>query len=150
MKRALAFLSVMVVATLMTGSAFARSGAAMCVNIPFDFYAGSKQLAAGAYVFRMNSPSAGALISVQTQEGKEICTLPAQTNEDKTSRENTLHFDHYGDKHFLSSITIRGTRAGVIVDKIERELRTRAEKDLSPETASIVPALSAHPRMHEN
>jgi hypothetical protein len=42
-----------------------------------------------------------------------------------------LLFNKYGDKHFLSSVSIRGHKAAVRMQKLERELRAQIEKERS-------------------
>lgn len=130
MKKNLVVLSFVAAFALTTGFVFAGNEIAMRVNVPFDFYAAGQQYASGEYVFAMHSglePTA-ATVMVRTLEGKAVCILATQALIEKGSTQNLVRFNQYGDKHFLSSITMRGLRAGVQAQKLENELRAQAKK----------------------
>jgi hypothetical protein len=42
--------------------------------------------------------------------------------------DSKLLFNKYGNKHFLSSVSIQGFKAGVKMQKLERELRAQLQK----------------------
>jgi len=101
----------------------------MRISVPFDFYAGTRHLAAGDYVFEMGSGLAqpASVVTVRQKEGTGLCVLLTQTGTDADSTK--LVFNKYGDKHFLSSISIQGLKAGIQMAKLEKELRAQVEKD---------------------
>ncbi len=133
MRNNLVVLSLVAAFTLMTSFAFAGAVATMHVSVPFDFYAGEQQLPAGEYIFEMGSsylPTGGS-VTVRTSGGAGIVMMLTRAGTEKNLDSNHLLFNKYGDKHFLSSVSIRGCKAGVKAQKLERELRAQIEKDRS-------------------
>jgi hypothetical protein len=131
MKNNLVILSFVAVFALTAGFTFAGSNIAMHVNVPFDFYAAGQQFAAGEYSFVMTSglnPTAST-VTVRAQDGQTICILTTQAGNDVMSLTNLLRFNEYGDKHFLSSVSIQGFKASVQPQKMERELKAQMEKE---------------------
>jgi hypothetical protein len=128
MKKNLVVLSLVAAFTLMTSFAFAGSGAAMRINVPFDFYAGSQQMPAGEYTFEMASgiTQTGSLVTIRTHKGVGMCMLVTHPGQDAI--DSKLLFNKYGDKHFLSSVSIQGFKAGVKMQKLEKELRAQFQK----------------------
>lgn len=128
MRKNLVVLSLVVAFTLMASFSFAGSGAAMRITVPFDFYAGNQQLPAGDYTFEMASgiTQTGSLVTVRTREGVGICMLVTQPGNDAIN--SKLLFNKYGNSHFLSSVSIQGFKAGVKMQKLERELRAQFQK----------------------
>ena len=129
MKKNLVVLSFVAVCTLFSSFALAGPGATLRIHVPFDFYAGNQQLPAGNYVFEMGSGSVdrASIVKVSTKSGEGVCILLTSPGTDNANE--TLMFNKYGNKHFLSSISIRGTKAGVPMIKLEKELRAQAERD---------------------
>jgi hypothetical protein len=68
-----------------------------------------------------------SVVTVRRKEGTGLCHLLTQTGTDADSTK--LVFNKYGDKHFLSSISIQGLKAGIQMAKLEKELRAQAERD---------------------
>jgi hypothetical protein len=130
MKHRLLVMSLVAGLTLMASVASADA-ATMRITIPFSFYAGTEQLPAGDYVFEMASGQirTGSLVTIRTIEGAGICMLLTQAGTGATS--DKLLFNKYGDRHFLSSISIHGFNAGVIMQQLERELWATAGKQQS-------------------
>jgi hypothetical protein len=128
MRKNLVVLSMLAAFTLMASFGSAGSGAAMRITVPFDFYAGSQQLPAGEYTFEMASgiTQTGSLVTIRTQKGEGMCMLVTHPGQDAT--DSKLLFNRYGDKHFLSSVSIQGFKAGVKMQKLEQELRAQFQK----------------------
>lgn len=129
MRKNLRVLSFVAVCTLFSSFALAGPGATLRINVPFDFYAGNQQLPAGNYVFEMGSGSVdrAPIVKVSTKNGEGICmlvTLPGTGDADER-----LLFNKYGNKHFLAGASIRGIKAGIPMQKLEKELRAQAERD---------------------
>jgi hypothetical protein len=134
MKKNLVVLSFVVACTLFSSFALAGSGATLRINVPFDFYAGNQQLSAGEYVFEMGSGpiDSASLVKISTKDGAGICmlvTVPGSDNSD-----GKLFFHKYGNRHFLSGVSIQGSASGIPMIKLERELRAQAGRDLNTVT----------------
>lgn len=129
MKKNLVLLSMVAVLSLMAGFAYAGSGVAMRINVPFDFYLENQLFPAGEYRLEMgNGYSATAShVTVWATEGKEIKMLTALPGIEAHATMDYLRFNSYGDKYFLSSISIRGHKAMLKMFKLERELRSQLE-----------------------
>jgi hypothetical protein len=129
MNKNLVVLSFVAICTLFSAFALAGPGATLRVNVPFNFYAGTQQLPAGEYVFEMGSGpmDRASLVKVSTKNGEGVCmlvTLPGTDNAD-----GRLLFNKYGNSHFLAGVSILGTKAGVPMMKLEKELRAKTERD---------------------
>ena len=133
MKNNLVLLSLVAAFTLMAGFGFAGTGVTMSINVPFDFYAGDQKLPAGEYRFEMGSgflPTA-AVVTVRAKDGAGIWMMVTDAASDENASSNQLSFNKYGDRHFLSSVSIQGFKAGVKMLKIETETRTQLQKERS-------------------
>jgi hypothetical protein len=129
MRNNLLILSLAALCTLFAGFGFAGAGTTMRISVPFDFYAGNQHLAAGDYVFEIGSGLAqpASVVTVRQKAGTGLCILLTQAGTDGNSTK--LAFNKYGDKHFLSGVSIRGLKAGVQMLRLEKELRAQVEKD---------------------
>ncbi len=131
MKNSLVVLGLLALFTVTASSVFAGSPVAMHVNIPFDFYAGGQQVAAGEYVVEMTSGlmATGSTVIIRKKDGEGICILLTQPGTNDTLASNMVRFNQYGDRLFLSSVSMMGVRTGFRMHKLERELRAQAEKE---------------------
>jgi len=130
MRTNLVILSLVAAFTLTASFGFAGSGVGMSVSVPFDFYAGDQKLPAGEYSFEMGSgflPTA-AVVTVRAKDGTGIWLMATQAGTDETSS-NRLAFHKYGNRHFLSDVSIQGFKAGVKMLKLEKEIRAQLEKE---------------------
>jgi hypothetical protein len=137
MKRNLVLLSVVAIFSLMAGFVHAGAGVGMRIHVPFDFYLEDQLFPTGEYSFQMESGNyaiASHLI-LWSADGTENRMLLASAGANKEFGPNQLRFNKYGDKYFLSAITIGHHRATVKVFKLERELRSRTEN--APKTISV-------------
>jgi hypothetical protein len=127
MKKNMALLSLAAVLVLMTSAGVAGANAGMRIQVPFDFYAGNQQLPAGDYTFSMESGliATGSRVTIHTKDGKGICFLLTQPGKDETA--TRLLFNKYGNKHFLTSVSIRGFKAALRTTKLEQELRAQLQ-----------------------
>ncbi len=127
-------LCVVAICTLFSSFALAGTGTTMRVNVPFEFYAGDQPLPAGEYVFQMKSGAAaqGSLVAIHSKNGGAICLLATRPGTD--FEEGQLRFNKYGNKHFLTSISIHGTNAEVPTIRLEKELRAQDERDHQVQT----------------
>ncbi len=131
MKKNLAVLSMVVVLGLMASFVYAGAGAGMRVNVPFDFYLEDQLFPTGEYSFEMasgNQATAAQLTlwSIKGTEQKLALTIPG-TERNTTVKQ--LSFNKYGDKYFLSTVSIGGHKATVKMFKLEKELRAQLDKN---------------------
>jgi len=115
MKHSLVILSVVVVLALTAGFGFAGSNIQMHVNVPFSFYAGEKQLAAGEYLVEMESGNLPSekIVTLRAQNGTGVCVLAAQPETNTDPSLNQLQFKKSGEKRVLSGVSIQGVKAAV-------------------------------------
>jgi len=129
MKRNLVVLSLAAALTLMAASGIASTSVSMCIRVPFDFYAGDQKLPAGEYSFGMGSgllPTA-SVVTLRAGDGKGIWIMVTKPEIDRPSLDR-LVFNRYGDKHFLSTVSIQGFKAAFKVQKHEKELRSQVQR----------------------
>jgi hypothetical protein len=137
MKKNLVILSIMVVFGLVATLAYAGAGAGMRIKVPFDFYLDDQLIPTGEYSFAMDSnnhatASQVTLWSIQGTVMRMVLTSPGTEND---ATVNQLSFNKYGDKYFLSTVSIGGHRATVKMLKLEKELRAQMEK--KPATITV-------------
>jgi len=135
MKKNIIFLSLVVVLTMTVSIAYAGSAKSMVIYVPFEFYMGDQLLPAGEYNFEMNSrlmPTA-SVVFVRTDEGKGVRFLLTRPEANKGSNQSNLSFNQYGERHFLSSVSIGVYKANIAMSKLEEELRI-AQKTARTET----------------
>ncbi len=130
MRNKLMVLSLAIAFTLTASLVFAGNEVAMRVRVPFDFYAAGQQLPAGEYIFEMSAgllPTA-ATVKILSNDGKPICILDTKAGTDKNLT-GLLRFNQYGNKQFLSSVSMSGFKAGVRAQKLEKELKAQMERE---------------------
>jgi hypothetical protein len=137
MKKNLVVLSMAVVLGLMAAFSYAGAGVGIRINVPFDFYLEDQLYSAGEYSFEMNSgnfatASQLTLWAIQGSQQKLALTNPGT---EKNMTANQLSFNKYGNKHFLSTVSIGGHKATVRMFKLERELRSQMDKN--PTTITV-------------
>jgi hypothetical protein len=124
MKKNLVILTLVAAFTL-ASFGFAGADTTMRISVPFDFYAGNEQLPAGEYTFAMGSDS--SIVTVRAKEGTGICILLAKSGTDAAT--DRLLFNKYGNKHFLSGVSIQGVKAEVNRVKLEKELSAQYQRE---------------------
>jgi hypothetical protein len=137
MKKNLVILSMMVIFSLLAALAYAGAGVGMRINVPFDFYLDDQLIPTGEYSFAMdsNNHATASQVNLWSTQGavkRMILTSPG-TESDQTV--NQLSFNKYGDKYFLSTVSIGGHKATVKMFKLEKELR--AQMDKKPATITV-------------
>ena len=131
MKKNLVVLSLVAALALISTPVFAGSGVSMRVSVPFEFYAGNLRLPAGEYSFEMGSgmsPTA-SVVTLRANDGTGIWIMATQAGTDRNMSTGCLLFNRYGARAFLSSVSIRGYKAGLKMQKLENELRAQARKN---------------------
>jgi hypothetical protein len=137
MKKNLAVLSVVVLLGLMSSLVYAGAGIEMRIKVPFDFYLEDQLFPTGEYSFEMGSGNGATasqltLWSIRGSEQKLAMTTPGTETDATVSQ---LSFNKYGDKYFLSTVSIGGHKATVKVFKLEKELRAQMNKN--PATITV-------------
>ncbi|HTY64308.1 MAG TPA: hypothetical protein VMG30_18810 [Acidobacteriota bacterium] len=135
MKKYMVVLSFVVVFSMMSGFVFA--GENMRINVPFAFYMGDQLFPAGEYRFDMSygNYATGSILNIWTPKGTDTRLLGTTAGTDKDKLANQLVFNKYGQKLFLSTVTIEGYKATLKMQKLERELRSQAEQ--APATITV-------------
>jgi len=115
---------------LVAGFSFAGSKAEMSIDVPFAFYAGDQLLTAGKYIVVMHSgdDSAAPVITLKNKNGKAIYELSAQPESEADASGYLLRFNDYGNKHFLSGISIKKFHAAVPMSEAEKQIKGKTEK----------------------
>jgi len=129
MKRNLVVLSLAAALTVTVGLAYAGGATAMRIAVPFEFYVENQLLPAGEYDFRMGSgthPTA-SIVTVRTSDGTGLRILLTRPEIEAGSDLSYLMFNHYGEKHFLSCVTIGAYKANLKMVTLEKELRSQIQ-----------------------
>ena len=109
---------------------FAFAGENMRINVPFAFYMGDQLFPAGRISVRHESRQLchGLFRQRLGSKGRGQQLLMTTAGTDKNTTANQLVFNKYGQKFFLSTVSINGYKAALKALSLERELRSQAEK----------------------
>jgi hypothetical protein len=131
MKRNLTALSMMAVFGLMAGFACAGAGVGMRINVPFDFYLEDQLFPTGEYSIEMDSGNyaTSSHLVIWSLKGTDTKMLFTSPGTERNATLNQLSFNKYGEKNFLSTVTIGGHKATLKMFKLEKELRSQMEKN---------------------
>jgi hypothetical protein len=133
MKKIMVLMTLAAALVVLVAGASAETAVRLKANIPFAFYAGTELLPAGQYTFAMLPDGLGSASStsvvIRNQDGKIATRILTMAGSDVRSMINDhLHFNCYGDKHFLAKVESVGSEANLKVTKAEQELRAAAKK----------------------
>ena len=110
------------------------------VNIPFDFYAGTAQLKAGAYQVKRMSDNT---VVIRTADGKStvLLTAPLTIGARDSKSGRRLVFNKYGDQFFISQIWL-DVESGRQVIPSKEEIRIAkderlADRDMIPQRREV-------------
>jgi hypothetical protein len=95
------FAALLFVPVLAIGTGHALDSNAVNANVPFDFYAGTKQMPAGMYNIALNSES--NTIEIRSADGSDAAFVLGYFATE-TSERTQLVFDHIGDHYFLKTV----------------------------------------------
>ena len=102
-----------------TGPAQAQVDESVKANVPFDFYAGTRQMPAGTYFFKIDAESSNVLISDQEGHGMFLMRNDiGNSQSDKAS----LVFEQMGDHYFLKTISAFAMDVDFSVKDAEKKL----------------------------
>ena len=131
MKRNLILMSVLAVLFAATSPAFAGIFNEVRIYVPFNFYLEEELLPAGNYTFNLGQATDSSII-IRSADGKAVKLLMTKQDTGSKSRKAYLHFGHYGDRYFLSSVVISGKKANLTSTAVEAELWAQTGKELKP------------------
>ena len=123
--------------------AHARTGRRAVVQVPFDFYAGQRQLPAGRYTVRPVSQDGAKMLRRQSEDGRPAATVMTNADAGQAPAGGPgLTFRQYGDHYFLATVFITGASAGreLPASKAEKRLRTELRAraaDTESKTVSV-------------
>ncbi len=130
MKKSLAFAGLVLACILWAGFALADTTKEMEVNVPYEFYLEDQLLPAGTYLFEVGIiDSTASSVTVRSADGNGIRLLITLPGLEQNITLNHLRFNQYGDKHFLSSVSIQGQKATVKMLKMEKEIRSQRKQE---------------------
>jgi hypothetical protein len=120
MKKAIVlFAALLFVPVLAIGTGHALDTIAVKVHVPFDFYAGTKQMPAGMYNIAI-SPESKA-IEIRSADGSDAAfVLGYVANEGGEKAQ--LVFDHIGDHYFLKTVDSYEERLDFPVRQMEAKV----------------------------
>jgi len=130
MRKNLVVLSLVAAFTLMASFGFAGSGTAMRITVPFDFYLEDQLLPAGDYRIEMGSgfvPTA-SMVTIRAVDGTGIRILLTLSETGSGDDSSYLKFNRYGERYFLSSVSIGNNKAKVKMYTLEKELRSQNQE----------------------
>lgn len=141
-RRRLSIFTVLVLlAALVSSSAYAAASRSTVVQIPFDFIVAGKTFPAGAYLVERSTQASSeglSLRSVDKNKGVFVLTATVQAN----SRQSQSHlvFNRYNEQYFLSEYWTSGEATGRALIKSDKERaaeREIATSGAKPERVSI-------------
>ncbi len=123
----------------------AGTGTRIRANIPFDFYAGERQLPAGYYIFEMRAlgfgSSSSSAVAIYQPDGNFASLTPSMpTGYNARSNDGHLYFKRYGSVYFLSKI--EGPQAGATMRATKAEKEYRAQTRIPRETVLLAVKLN--------
>lgn len=130
MKRNLVLLSLAAILAVTAGLAYAGAGTAMRITVPFDFYLEDQLLPAGDYRIEMGSgfvPTASR-VTIRAVDGTGIRILLTLSETGSGDDSSYLKFNRYGERYFLSSVSIGDHKAKVKMYTLEKELRSQNQE----------------------
>jgi len=89
-------------------------------DIPFDFVAGNRTLAAGTYT--VHQMTAGAILLQNAESGNSILVTFKSGEVDRVDGNPKMTFNRYGDTYFLTKVSSDTRNWTVYPSKMEKEL----------------------------
>lgn len=150
MKKQIARTSAVALGLLMLFGAFAvahaQTGRRAVVQVPFDFYAGQRQLPAGRYTVRPVSQDGAKMLLIQSEDGRHAATVMTNADAGQAPAGGPgLTFRQYGDDYFLATVFITGGAAGreLPASKAEKRLRTELRARVADPDAKSVTVIGS-------
>jgi hypothetical protein len=127
-------LALSVIAISINASPQTTKEALFKVNVPFDFVAGGAHLPAGRYAVYHVSTKSLILIESVTGRGAAFMLVNVTTS-GAGEHPNTLVFNQYGDRYFLSQVTTENNREIHVCSKSREEQVIIAQRKASEKQA---------------
>jgi hypothetical protein len=104
----------------------------MTIQVPFDFQIGEQELPAGKYEIKRNSQTSALLLIQSTERKTSVFVSTTQDGLSEKTARGSMIFNKYGERYFLSKITLRGYKNGYALpkSKTERQQRHLAEAEI--------------------
>lgn len=129
--RGMTMVALLVAIALVTAVASASGQSTISrADIPFEFVAGNKTLAAGHYRITNVSSGAEVLKIAGTESGQSVFRLTISVQASARKNEGKLVFRRYGNHYFLAEVWMTGESAG------RQLMKSKAEKSIERELAS--------------
>lgn len=113
---------------VLAAAAHAQTARGIAVQVPFDFVAGQKRLAAGRYIVRRVGSDSGSTLLIESADGRSAAVV--FTGEGESSpRAAQVVFRRRGESFFLASVSVPGAAS------VREVPESRAEKKLAEELA---------------
>ena len=131
-----------IVMTLMPLLASAQLGThvKLVVNVPFQFRAGEMLIPAGECAVQRASMNSSTLVIGNWGAKVGLFATPLIAEATEISRTNAMVFHKYGDRYFLTSIKLKGSKAVYRLHESKAEAELRAQN--VPASQEILLALS--------
>ena len=97
-------------------------------TVPFSFVAGSKNLPAGNYIFKLNRTAGAMILRSEDRSGKSIMMLANNSDWARNPDKTYAIFQRYGNHYFLAEVWRQGAGQTLIPGKLERELASTHSK----------------------
>jgi hypothetical protein len=123
-------------------TAVASANAQSIANVPFDFVAGGKSMAAGHYNVS-NSTTGGEIVRISSSSNETAFSLATKLNNGRPAQKSKLVFHRYGNRYFLAEIWKAGDSQG------QKLVKSREERAVERELASISSRRDAAQRGYE-
>jgi hypothetical protein len=139
MKYSKRMLAIVVTMMPLLASAQLGSSQRLVANVPFQFRAGEMQIPAGECVVQRAGMDSAALVIGNWSAKLGLFTIPSIADAPETSSTYAMVFHRYGDRYFLTSIKLKGTKAVYRLHESKAEAELRAQN--VPDTQEILLAL---------
>ena len=108
-------------------------------TVPFSFVAGSKNLPAGNYIFKLNRENNTMILLSEDRSGNNALMLARNSEWAPVPDKTYATFQRYGTHYFLAAVWREGVGQTLIPGNLEREL---ASKHSNVEVARVEARLS--------
>lgn len=127
MKYAMRMLAIVVTMMPLLASAQLGNSQRLVANVPFEFRAGEKLIPAGECVVQRGNLDARTLIIGNWGAKVGLFANPTIASANETSSTNAMVFHKYGDRYFLTSIKLKGSKALYRLHESKAEAELRAQ-----------------------
>lgn len=127
MKYAMRMLAIFVTMMPLLASAQLGNSQRLVANVPFEFRAGEKLIPAGECVVQRGNLDPRTLIIGNWGAKVGLFANPTIASANETSSTNAMVFHKYGDRYFLTSIKLKGSKSLYRLHESKAEAELRAQ-----------------------